>query len=189
MDIRILTIEDIDQYKDMIYDCYEDNGLIFDDQNPLLLMTASGVAEFIKSFVYGEDSLVFGIMDDDLLQGLIILDHIRYGLKSAKTKEQTSCAEVHICMSRAIWGKPVLGICHEFQKISPVDILYCNIPENAVGALTLCKRVGFKKTGYIPYNLPYENINGDTILRDSFIMTWIRKRQNICLGINVKKLL
>ena len=79
---------------------------------------------------------------------------------------QTSSAEVHIATSKAIWGKMVLGIYKEILEYSIFSNLYCMIPQNCVLAIGMAKRMGFKKTGYIPKALPYRNRKNELRLYD-----------------------
>lgn len=161
MKYRKINVEDLYKYGNDIIKCYESNNLVFDSQNPL---TPS--VEFLQGFVEAPDSIVVGILSDDdkFLYGLVIFDNIRFGIGG-------SCAEVHIVNDRAIWGHKIRDIYREMIDNCEFSVLYCQIPSIAVAALALCKRLGFKKTGYIPRALPYINNKGEERLYDIQIMS------------------
>lgn len=164
---RLLKIEDVDRYKDDIFQCYQDCKLILDNQSPIDLSTPDKCAGFIAGFINSTDSIVQGIFDEkeSFLYGLVIFDNIRIG----KTK---SCAEVHIVNSRNIWGKRIRDVHENILFYCYFDTLYCQIPTIATSAIALCKRLGFKKTGYIPNALPYTNCKGEEDLYDIQIYTY-----------------
>ena len=157
---RPLEQKDLELYTDDIISCYKDNPTIFDVQCPYSMGTPQGVKTFLGSFVDSKDSIVLGIFDDreDYLYGVVIFDNIRMA--------QTSSADVHIATSKAIWGRMVLGIYKEILEYSIFSNLYCMIPQNCVLAIGMAKRMGFKKTGYIPKALPYRNRKNELRLYD-----------------------
>ena len=68
--------------------------------------------------------------------------------------------ELHIVNDKSIFGRKVRGLYEEILATCMFDTLYAEIPSIAVHAIALCKRLGFKKTGYIPNVLPYVNSKG-----------------------------
>lgn len=160
MKYRPIEQKDLELYIDDIISCYKDNPMIFDLQCPYSMSTYQGAETFLGSFVDSKDSIVLGIFDEreEYLYGIVIFDNIRM--------TQTSTAEVHIATSKAIWGKIVLDMYKEILEYSLFSSLYCMIPQNCVLAIGMAKRMGFKKTGYIPKALPYKNKKGEVHLYD-----------------------
>ena len=167
MKSRILHDIDVDRYIDDLCSMYKTNRLILDSQSPLDLSNRDNIANFILPYITSSDSMVTGIFDDDeqYLYGIIIFDNIRYD-------DQNSCAQVHIVNDKSIFGKKVGNIYQDIMNTVPFTTLYCEIPAIAVHAIGVCKRAGFKKTGYIPLALPYKNIKGEEKLYDLQIFTW-----------------
>lgn len=165
---RQLTVRDCDLYRDDIYKCYKDCNLILDTQNLIVIRNSFDAAEFVKGFVEAEDSMVLGILNDteEFLYGLVIFDNMRFANKN--------CAEVHIVTDKAIWGKRVKGVYHQILQATVFDTLYCQVPSIAVHVCAMCKRLGFKKTGFIPDALPYKNIKGEEKMYDIQIYTYRR---------------
>lgn len=167
MKYRPLEIKDCALYQDDILGCYNDNAFILDAQSPLKLNTPVQCQYFILGYIEADDSMVLGIFSDDekYLYGLIIFDNIRI-------VENDSVAQVHIVTSRAIWGKRIRDIYSAILKSTLFSRLFCEIPVIAAGAIAMCKRLGFKKTGYIPKALPYTNAVGETKLYDINTYVW-----------------
>lgn len=168
MKFRTIDIQDSFEYSQDIYKIYKDCPLIFDSQNPVNIDTIRDCTSFIRGFIIAKDSDVWGIFDDneEYLYGLIIFDNIRFCNKS--------CAQVHIVNDKAIWGHKIRDIYREIINSTIFDTLYCEIPSIAVHPIAMCKRLGFKKTGYIPDALPYINSNGEEKMYDLQIYTWRR---------------
>lgn len=162
MKYRKLQSEDLLYFGKDILRCYECNHFIFDEQSSI-----KPSVEFVKGFLEAPDSMVIGIFDDsyNYLYGLIIFDNMRFG-------SNESCAEVHIINDKAIWGRKIRDLYTEILESSIFTTLYCQIPQIAVAALALCRRLGFKKTGYIPKALPYINSRGQENMYDINIMCW-----------------
>lgn len=158
MKYRQLQWEDIKKYREDIEKIYRDCHLIFDSQNSIPNRMPMWV--YINNFVDSPDSMVLGIFDSDemFLYGLVIFDNIRFANKS--------CAEVHIVTDRAIWGRKVKDVYNQILQGCIFDTLYCQVPSIAVNVIALCKRLGFKKTGYIPDALPYVNSKGEEKMYD-----------------------
>lgn len=167
---RILKFEDIVKYSNDILMVYSDNRLIFDSQNIISLKTNNDVINFLANYSDADDSMILGILDEelDLLLGIIIFDKIRV------CKDRT-CAQVHIATSRLIWGKPIYKIYKSILENLMFNVLYCEIPSIAVNAIRMAKAMGFKKTGYIPTALPYVNSRGEEKLYDIQILTMEKK--------------
>lgn len=170
MKYRPIEQKDLELYIDDIISCYKDNPMIFDLQCPYSMSTYLGVKTFLGSFVDSRDSIVLGIFDEreEYLYGVVIFDNIRMA--------QASTAEVHIATSKTIWGKIVLDIYKEILEYSLFSNLYCMIPQNCVLAIGMAKRMGFKKTGYIPKALPYKNRKGEVYLYDIQIFSMEKNR-------------
>ena len=131
------------------------NHLVFDSQNPLREgMSIENTKWFVETFINSSDAVIVGIFDSEerYLYGLVIFDNIRFANKSS--------AQVHIVNDKSIFGKKVRGLYEEILSTCMFDTLYAEIPSIAVHAIALCKRLGFKKTGYIPNVLPYVNSKG-----------------------------
>lgn len=173
MKYRVINQNDLEKYGDDIFDAYSSNHLIFDTQNIFADGSKDVYINYLEGYVHGIDSYVLGFFDnnEEYLYGVAIVDNIR-------TVDITT-AEVHIAVNKKMWGSSLLHILEEAVKYVPVDIFYCQIPQIAVRALGLVKRLGFKKTGYIPKALPYKNIKGEEKLYDINILvldkTKIRK--------------
>lgn len=172
---RQLTVEDLDKYSSDIFSCYKSNTLVFDCQNPIAIAREDQATEFLYGFIAAPDSMAMGIFDDneDFLYGLIIFDNIRFG-EDAKGNP-VSCAQLHIVNDKSIFGKVLRDLHNQILDSVVFTTLYCEIPENAVHAIAICKRLGFKKTGYIPHALPYRNSLGKEIMHD--IQVWSLDRR------------
>ena len=166
MKYRPLKRDDIFEYSKDLLKCYNDNKLILDCQNPISITYERDVMEFLLPYVEGVDSYIVGIFDDyeKFLYGIIIYDNIRC--------VDVMTAEIHIAIAKEIWGKIIKGLFDEMIKNCLPDILYCQIPQIAVRAISMVKRMGFKKTGYIPKALPYKNAEGVTKLYDLNIFVY-----------------
>lgn len=168
MIFRTLNHGDIYTYRNDIFKCYNDCKLILDSQSVININCPQDAEDFIHGFAEAKDSDVWGIFNDDeeYLYGLIIFDNIRFCNKS--------CAQVHIVNDKAIWGHKIRDIYKEIINSTIFDTLYCEIPSIAVNAIAMCKRLGFKKTGYIPDALPYTNAKGEEKMYDIQIYSWRR---------------
>lgn len=160
MHYRTLKRKDVIEYGEDILKCYEDNKLIFDSQNPILIDNVHSAMEFLLGYVEGLDSMVVGIFDDCelYLYGIVIYDNMRNVDKFV--------SEVHIAITKEIWGRKVKAILDDMLDRCLFDVIYCTIPQIAVNAIHMVKRMGFKKTGYIPCALPYINSKGEEKLYD-----------------------
>ena len=170
MKYRQLVLEDCNKYAEDIIKCYNDCHLIFDSQNPI--PTNMYLPYFLGNFVQADDALVLGIFDDgeQFLYGIVIFDNIRFANKS--------CAECHIITDKAIWGKKIKDIYNKILGGCIFDTLYCQVPSIAVNVIAICKRLGFKKTGYIPDALPYVNSKGEEKMYDIQIYTFRREEKD-----------
>lgn len=165
MNYRKLTERDLLIYLSDINSCYDTNTLVFDSQNYLKNLDKEW---FINTYLESPDSLIIGIFDDneDYLYGLVILDNIRFADKS--------CAQVHIINDKSIFGHKVRDIYKDIIQSCGIDTLYAEIPAIAVHAIAMCKRLGFKKTGYIPQCLPYVNSKGVEQMYDVQIWSYTK---------------
>ena len=166
---KVLTRSDIVDYADDILRCYNCNRLIFDMDSPLSVNNNVEVCDFLIPYAEAEDSLVLGVVDDTdkYLYGLVIFDNIR-------TDGTVTTAQVHIVTDKAVFGKTIKMVYEDILNYGLIDIIYCEIPQIAVQAIGMCKRLGFKKTGYIPKALPYTNCSGEKKLYDLNI--FVRER-------------
>lgn len=167
---KILQTNDIAKYAEDIKRCYDCNKLIFDCDNPLRLEDVVDLCNFVSPYIDSDDSYVIGIVDDNekYLYGLVIFDNIR-------TDGTITTAQVHIVTDKIIWGKQIKDMYNEILAYGLIDNIYCEIPQIAVNAIGMCKRLGFKKTGYIPKALPYINSKGEKKLYDLNIFVRERK--------------
>lgn len=181
MKYRTLTREDVWHYMDDIYSCYKTNHLVFDNQCPFDFMYPRDSAEFIQDYVEARDSCVVGIFDnnENFLLGLIILDNIRMANRSI--------AQLHIVNDKSIFGKKARDIYKQFLDNNVIDTFYAEIPTIAVHAIGICKRLGFKKTGYIPDALPYTNNKGEERMYDLQIWTYRKGEPEICQDLKEEK--
>lgn len=168
MKYRQMKEQDLFRFAQDIKSCYNSCHLVFDDQNPLKGLSTEGLLLFLKGYIEADDSSITAILDDDekFLYGIIIFDNIRMGIKNS--------AQVHIVNDRSIWGRRIKDIYKQVIHCSIFDILYAEIPAIAVGAIGMCRRLGFKKTGYIPSIAPYTNSKGEEKVYDMQIWSLIK---------------
>lgn len=166
-------VNDIEKYQDDIYSCYSSNKFIFDSQNYLVDSDLEGLTEFLRGFILSPDSIVIGLFNNNksFLYGLVILDSIRFGSNNLAT------AEVHIAVDRKAFGKLTFDLLKQLRDECGFTTLFCHIPDVANRAIGLCKKLGFKKTGYIPNCLPYVNLRGEEKLHD--VQIWTYNKTNI----------
>lgn len=167
MKYRLITAGDCYKYRNDIFQAYESCHLIFDSQNPYKPETIEECCNYIAEYATSNDSIVYGVFDDneDYLYGIVIFDNIR------ATKEN-SCAEVHIVNDKSIFGRKIRGVYEDLIIACGIDNLYVQVPSIAVHSIALCKRLGFKKTGYIPKALPYVNSVGEEKMYDIQIFSY-----------------
>lgn len=166
MKYRQFTHDDCIKYAEDLADCYKCNRYVLDSQSPLDLSIPHNASKFIDSYVSGLDSSVLGIFDDNeqFCYGVIIYDNIRFANRNS--------AQVHIVTDKAIWGKRGRDLYNKIIDEGYFHVLYCEIPAIATHAIGLCKRLGFKKTGYIPSVIPYVNSEGKERMYDYQIYTF-----------------
>lgn len=171
--MKYITEFNIYNYRKDLLKCYKDNPLIFDTQNPVQIKDEDDALRFIGNFYYANDSMVYAIVDEkeESLYGVIIFDNMRFG-------ENASCAQVHIAVSKEIWGDIAKAKCKEILNSCLFTNLYCEIPQCAVFAIHLAKTLGFKKTGYAPKVYSYKNKKGEEKLYDLQILSWENPREN-----------
>lgn len=160
MKYRQFTQDDCVKYAEDLADCYKHNRFVLDSQSPLDLSIPFNASKFIASYVNGMDSVVLGLFDnrENFCYGVVIYDSIRFANRNS--------AQVHIVTDKIIWGKKCREIFNEIIDGSIFHVLYCEIPSIATHAIGLCKRLGFKKTGYIPNVIPYMNSKGEEKMYD-----------------------
>lgn len=166
MKYRSLTDDDISKFGEDLKSCYDSNHLIFDNQCPIHLNTKESIQRYVLEYVLADDSCVLGIFDNEekYLYGIVIFDNIRMGNKCS--------AELHIVNDKSIFGKKLKGVYESILRDTIFNTLYAQIPSIAVHAIAMCKRLGFKKTGYIPSVLPYTNSEGEEKMYDVQIWTY-----------------
>lgn len=163
---RYLKPEDIEIYLTDIKQCYKDNPQVFDMQNPINSENERELKDFLLSFINSEESMIEGIFDsqEDYLFGFIIYDGIRL-------TDDGNAAQVHICMCKDMWGKDFLPVYQRIINECLFDTIYAMMPACCRGAITLCKKLGFKKTGYVPKAIPYKTLKGEIKMFDELIYT------------------
>lgn len=163
---------DLNKYQDDIVKCFKDNPLIFDSQYNFdkSLSEKDNILNYVYQFIVQPDCLVYGIFDNDkkYLYGLILFENIRFG-------ENATCAQAHLAISKDIWGKVSYTIYENILNYGQFDTIYCQIPSIAIPVTLLVKRLGFKKTGYIPNSISYTNKEGEEMMYDTII--WARQRR------------
>lgn len=166
MQADILHAGDLFYFRRDLYRAYLDNHLIEDIQTPYRIICEQDLVDYLAGFVSEQDSMVVGIFDNSkkYCYGYIIYDNIRCADKMV--------AEVHIAIAKEIWGNTIADLFRQLLNDNLFDILYCQIPKIAVRAIGMCKKLGFKKTGYIPCALPYKNSKGETKLYDLNIFVY-----------------
>lgn len=167
MQTRYLIQLDTFQYEEDLIKCVKDNPQICDYQSLLDIHNDDSILNAISSYINCMDSSIEGIFDDnyEYLFGFIAYDKIRL-------TDDGNSAEVHICISKDMWGRDFYPVYEEILKNSMFDVLYADMPACCRGAITLCKRLGFKKTGYIPKSIPYVTTKGDVKMFDEYIYSW-----------------
>lgn len=171
MQTRYLIGIDLIQYRSDILQCVKDNPQICDYESFLNINDDEAILSEISSYIQSYDSCIEGIFDDDydFLYGFVIYDKIRL-------TDDGNSAEIHICSCKHIWGKDFYKIYKNILKYSMFDVLYANMPACCRGAITLCKKLGFKKTGYVPKTIPYTTTKGEVKMFDELIYTYVNKR-------------
>lgn len=168
LEYRQLGAKDLIVHAEDLFKCYSDNALIIDEQSIIDISSPDKLVNFLYGFVESADSFIVGIFDksESILFGIVIFDNIRIA--------NTSCAEVHIAVAKELWGKLTRNVFTQMLNSSIFDVLYCQIPQIAVRAISMCKHLGFKKTGYIPKALPYTNCKGESKMYDINFYTYQR---------------
>lgn len=181
MHYKKLNIEDIINYRNDLYNAFLDNHLILDLQCELQFNNSVDFANYLLKYVLASDSLVIGIFDNKICYGYVIFDTIRIA-------SDNSSAQVHIAVSKKLRGKKVIKIFKDIRDNSNIQTFYCEIPSIAIHAINICKKLGFKKTGYIPKIIPYKNIFGNVNMYDVYILTYQSDLNNI-IKEKIKKVL
>lgn len=169
MKIKQLNAVDCLKFENDIFECYRTNHLVLDSQNTWKMNTPFDAREFLRGYASAGDSCVIGIFDNEetTLYGFVIFDNLRYcGNKS--------CAEVHIVMSKYMFGKNNFYMYERILRGCGLTTVYAQIPSIAVHPIRICKKLGFKKTGYIPDAITYVNSSGEEKMYDIQIYTWKR---------------
>jgi len=169
MKTRFLELSDVDKYAEDLFICCKHNPQITDYQGYLDVNDKEATLEAIKNYIEGRDSSIEAIMDnrEEYIFGFVVYDNMRL-------TDDGNAAECHICTARDIWGKDFLNIYEEILNHSIFNVLYCIIPSRCRGAINLCKKLGFKKTGYIPNSIPYTNVKGEVKMFDELIYSWVK---------------
>lgn len=169
MRTRYLKNEDLIKYKGDITQCYLDNLQIMDSQSPLDFTKEEDIISYIYPLIDGLESAVMGIFDDneEYLFGLIVYDGIRL-------TEDGNAAQLHLASCKEMWGSEFISVYEEELRVSMFNTLYCMIPSYCRSIISLIKKLGFKKTGYIPKALPYTNLKGKTKMYDELIYVYTK---------------
>lgn len=169
MKVRPLTMYDVCNFEDDICQCYFDNLQIQDSQCPINFSDRDEVLDYVLDFVEDSKSFVTGIMDDneEYLFGLVIYDGVRMS-------DDGNSSELHLVTCKDMWGKDFLDVYYQMLGGTIFDTLYCSIPSYCRPVIALLKKLGFKKTGYVPKVLPYKNLKGEEKMYDVLFYTWRR---------------
>lgn len=165
----IVDLHELDTYGDDILECCRNNPQIFDYQHPINKNNPDEILDSIGWYIKDAHSMVHGIFSDDreFLFGFIIYENI-------KMTDDGNSAQLHLCSSKGIWGKDFLILYKSILRTSIFNSLYAIMPSCCRGAITLCKNLGFKKTGYIPKSTPYVNTKGKVKMFDQFIYSYTK---------------
>ena len=161
---RVLRQNDCAQYSDDLFQCFKDNPQILDEESIDYFESLEKSVNYVEDLIGSPDSMVVGIFDDDeeFLYGIVIFDQMRF------SKDGNS-AQLHIAISKDIWGKDFLDVYREMIHNSRFDVMYCMIPAKCRATIGFVKTLGFKKTGYIPKAIPYKDRNGKIKMYDELI--------------------
>lgn len=172
MHTRHLTEYDIRKYEDDIAQCYIDNLQIMDNQCAVDFTNRDEMYDYLFSLLECPESAVKGIFDDEeqYLFGLIIYDGIRL-------TDNGNAAQLHLATSKDLWGKDFHFVYEDELKDTMFDTLYCMIPAYCRPVVSLVKKLGFKKTGYIPKALPYISLKGEEKMYDELIYSWLKEKE------------
>lgn len=167
MNVRALTLYDVQRFEDDIIQCYLDNLQIQDSQCPVNFTNRDEVIDYLFGYIEDSKSFVTGIFDKDeeYLFGLVIYDGVRM-------TDDGNSAELHLVTCKDMWGKDFLDVYKDMLSGTIFDTLYCLIPSYCRPVIGLIKKLGFKKTGYVPKVLPYKNLKGQEKMYDVLIYSW-----------------
>lgn len=167
---RTLKVEDLNKYEDDIAICFMDNLQITDSQSPLNLTNYDDRMDYLLGLLNSQESMVIAILDEEneYLYGLVIFDGIR-------VTDDGNAAQLHVAVCKDLWGKAILNIFRDIlDNFVMFNTLYCMLPAYCRPVISLVKKLGFKKTGYIPKALPYINIKGEEKMYDELIYTYLK---------------
>lgn len=167
---KTLHIDDLKKYEEDIAICFADNLQITDSQCPLNLSNYDDRMDYLTGLINSPESMVISILDEEneYLYGLVIFDGIR-------VTNDGNAAQLHVAIGKELWGKPILHIFRDMlDNFVMFNTLYCMLPAYCRPVISLVKKLGFKKTGYIPKALPYINIKGEEKMYDELIYTYVK---------------
>lgn len=167
---RTLKVEDLNKYEDDIAICFMDNLQITDSQSPLNLTNYDDRMDYLLGLLNSQESMVIAILDEEneYLYGLVVFDGIR-------VTDDGNAAQLHVAVCKDLWGKAILNIFRDMlDNFVMFNTLYCMLPAYCRPVISLVKKLGFKKTGYIPKALPYINIKGEEKMYDELIYTYLK---------------
>lgn len=174
MKTRFLKEEDFYKYEEDIVDCYMDNLQIMDSQSCLDITNRDILSDYVLGLISSKESSIEGIFNDkeEYLYGMIVYDGMRFS-------NDGNAAQLHLAVCKDLWGKVIFNMCNQILERTYFDTLYCMIPSYCRPTIALVKKLGFKKTGYIPKALPYKNIKGEEKMYDELIYTWSKSNGKI----------
>lgn len=170
MKLRFIDVNDVRDYEEDIAQCYMDNLQIMDSQTVIDFTNRDEMLDYIFSILESKESAIQGVFDndDEYLYGLIIYDGIRL-------TDDGNAAQLHLATCKDMWGQEYLKVYQKALDETLFDTLYCMVPAICRPVISLLKKLGFKKTGYIPKALPYTNLKGKTKMYDEYVYVWRKK--------------
>ncbi len=167
MKTRYLTLNDLENFMDDIVKACRDNPQITDYQGYLKLDNEVEIIQACINYIEAKDSLVEGIFDnkEEYLFGFIVYDNIRL-------TDDGNSAELHLCTSKDIWGTDFITIYKGILSYTLFDVLYALVPAKCRTTIAFMKKLGFKKTGYIPKSIPYVTAKNEVKMFDQLIYVW-----------------
>lgn len=170
MKVDLLLECDLDKYREDILKCCRDNPQIFDIQCELDPENDDDIIDTIRFYINNDHCMVQAILSNDreYLFGIVFYEDIRMS-------NDGCAAQIHFITDKGIWGSDFHILYPPILRKNPFDIIYGIIPANCRGIIALCKKLGFKKTGYIPKSIPYKNVKGEVKMFDQLIYTYYNK--------------
>lgn len=163
----IKDYNELDYFKEDVLSCYLSTDFTHDTQCTYKPKNTNDVLFLHRGHLNPEQHCLIGIFardynEEEHLCGLVIFNNIR------AIKDRT-VADLHMVSDRIIWGMPLFKILCKMMKETIFNQLNIIIPSCGGALIRLIKRLGFKKTGYIPECCTYRNIKGQEIFYDKYL--------------------